>query len=75
MVTVYQIQNNSRKNSSIMSNSSSTLRTLILQRIMHLKPTVDISEYHDYADRDLLDDFEEILTEYIIREHGLEDEQ
>lgn len=56
-----------------MSNSSNTLRTLILQRLIHLKPTVDISEYHDYSDRDLLDDFEEILTEYIVREHQLED--
>jgi hypothetical protein len=33
---------------------------------MHLKPTVDISVYHDYSDRDLLDDFEEILTEYVV---------
>lgn len=56
-----------------MSDSSSTLRTLILERIIHLKPTVDISEYHDYSDRDLLDDFEEILTEYIIEEQGLAD--
>ena len=38
---------------------------------MHLKPTVDISEYHEYSDRDVLDDFEEILTEYIIKEQGL----
>lgn len=53
-----------------MSNSSHTLRTLILQRIMHIQPTVDISQYHDYSDRDLLDDFEEILTEYIIQEQG-----
>ena len=53
-----------------MSNSSHTLRTLILERMIHLKPTVDISEYHDYSDRDLLDDFEEILTEYVIEEQG-----
>lgn len=54
-----------------MSNSSHTLRTLILQRIVHIQPTVDISQYHDYSDRDLLDDFEEILTEYIVAEQGL----
>lgn len=53
-----------------MSNSSHTLRTLILQRIVHIQPTVDISQYHDYSDRDLLDDFEELLTEYIIQEQG-----
>lgn len=73
MATSYQIQNNNQKNLSIMSNSTHTLRTLILQRIMHLKPTVDISEYHNHSDRDLLDDFEEILTDYVIKEHGLED--
>jgi hypothetical protein len=71
METSYQTQNIAQRNSHIMSNSSNTLRTLILQRIIHLKPTVDISEYHDYSDRDLLDDFEEILTEYIVKEQGL----
>ena len=69
----YQIQNIAQKNLHIMSDYSHTLRTLILERIMHLKPTVDISDYHDYSDRDILDDFEEILTDYVIKEHQLED--
>lgn len=75
MATAYQIRNNNQKNLNIMSNSTHTLRTLILQRIMHLKPTVDISEYHDHSDRDLLDDFEEILTDYVVAEHGLEEDE
>jgi hypothetical protein len=70
---LYQTLNIALENSHIMSDSSHTLRTLILQRIMHLKPTVDISEYHDYSDRDVLDDFEELLTDYIIAEHQLND--
>lgn len=70
-MVLYQIRNIVQKNFNTMSNSSHTLRTLILQRIIHLKPTVDISEYHEYSDRDLLDDFEEILTEYIVQEQGL----
>lgn len=69
-----QTLNTALKNSHIMSDSSHTLRTLLLQRIIHLKPTVDISEYHDYSDRDVLDDFEEILTEYIIHEHQLDEQ-
>lgn len=71
---LYQTLNIAQKNSHIMSDSSHTLRTLILQRIMHLKPTIDISQYHDHTDRDLLDDFEELLTEYILTEHQLNDE-
>ena len=71
---LYQTLNIAQKNSHIMPDSSHTLRTLILQRIMHLKPTVDISQYHDYSDRDLLDDFEELLTEYVLTEHQLNEE-
>ena len=54
-----------------MSNSSHTLRTLILERIKHIQPTVNLSDFDDHGDRDLLDDFEEILTEYIIQEQGI----
>ena len=71
MGTCYQIQIIALGNFNIMSNSSHTLRTLILERIKHIQPTVDLSDYDDHGDRDLLDDFEEVLTEYIIAEQGL----
>jgi tRNA A37 threonylcarbamoyladenosine dehydratase len=54
-----------------MLTSSNTLKSLILERIKRIQPTVDLSVFDDYSDRDLLDDFEEMLTEYIIAEHQL----
>lgn len=67
----YQTLNIAPRNSHIMSDSSRTLRTLILERIQHLKPTANISEYEQYSDRDLLDDFEEALADFIEGEQGL----
>ena len=44
-----------------MSNSTTTLRDLLIERIQHLRPGV----YDDYDDRDLLEELEDALTEFI----------
>jgi hypothetical protein len=47
------------------------LRNLIIARLNELNGNQE--NYSDYADRDLLDELEEAIRMYIVKEYGLED--
>lgn len=49
------------------------LRQLIIARLSELADSEQEVDYSDYADRDLLDELEEAIRVYIVREYGLDE--
>lgn len=45
------------------------LRDLVIARLNELTDTGE--DYGGYADRDLLDELEEVIREYILKEYGI----
>lgn len=48
------------------------LRELVIARLIELNGNQE--DYSEYADRDLLDELEEAIRVYVVKEYGLEDQ-